>query len=82
MFIPAVTLLSQHRTAIPGAQLSMVPLDLSDLVSVSDCAKRVLDSGVEYDVWINNAGAANIHCELQLPDILGEQPTETHNLGC
>ncbi|GIL82627.1 hypothetical protein Vretimale_11990 [Volvox reticuliferus] len=48
--------LARIKEAFPSAVLDSVPLDLADLSSVSDCAKRVLDSGVQYDVWINNAG--------------------------
>ncbi|PNW79029.1 hypothetical protein CHLRE_09g398252v5 [Chlamydomonas reinhardtii] len=52
----AANALAQIRAAVPSAAVDSLPLDLSDLVSVSDCAKRVADSGVAYDVWINNAG--------------------------
>ncbi|KAG2423965.1 hypothetical protein HXX76_014904 [Chlamydomonas incerta] len=52
----AAKALAQIREAVPSAVVDTLPLDLSDLVSVSDCAKAVADSGVQYDVWINNAG--------------------------
>ncbi|GLC35157.1 hypothetical protein PLESTM_000285800 [Pleodorina starrii] len=48
--------LARIRESVPSAVVDFVPLDLADLTSVADCAKRVLDSGVQYDVWINNAG--------------------------
>ncbi|GFR45355.1 hypothetical protein Agub_g6729, partial [Astrephomene gubernaculifera] len=48
--------LGRIREAVPSARLDSLPLDLSDLNSVRDCTQRVLDSGVQYDVWINNAG--------------------------
>ncbi|PNH02572.1 Retinol dehydrogenase 12, partial [Tetrabaena socialis] len=49
--------LARIRADVPwAAPLDAVALDLSDLASVRDCAKRVLDSGVQYDVWLNNAG--------------------------
>ncbi|KAG2482771.1 hypothetical protein HYH03_018311 [Edaphochlamys debaryana] len=44
------------KSAVPSARVDTVHLDLSDLDSVRDCAQRVLDSGVQYDVWLNNAG--------------------------
>ncbi|KXZ49023.1 hypothetical protein GPECTOR_23g111 [Gonium pectorale] len=52
----AGTALQRIREAVPSARVDSVALDLADLTSVRDCAKRVLDSGVQYDVWINNAG--------------------------
>jgi hypothetical protein len=54
-----------RREAVPGAVVSSVPLDLADLASVSACAQRVLDSGVQYDVWINNAGARHRELEFE-----------------
>lgn len=44
------------RAAVPGASVETLSLDLSDLASVSDAAKRLLDSGREVDVLLNNAG--------------------------
>ncbi|EFJ44118.1 hypothetical protein VOLCADRAFT_65341 [Volvox carteri f. nagariensis] len=52
----AAAALTRIKEAVPSAAVDSVALDLSDLNSVSDCAKRVLDSGIQYDVWINNAG--------------------------
>ncbi|GLI70636.1 hypothetical protein VaNZ11_015548 [Volvox africanus] len=54
--VKADAALARIKEAFPSAVLDCVPLDLADLSSVSDCAKRILDSSVQYDVWINNAG--------------------------
>lgn len=40
---------------MPGAVVSTVPLDLSDLSSVRECATRLLDQE-PFDVVLNNAG--------------------------
>lgn len=44
------------RDAVPGAKVSTLHLDLSDLDSVRDAAKQLLDSGKDIDVLLNNAG--------------------------
>lgn len=40
----------------PSADIATVPLDLGDLASTRDCAKRLIDSGKPIDVLLNNAG--------------------------
>lgn len=44
------------RGAVPGAQVSTLHLDLSDLDSVRDASKRLQDSPKQIDVLLNNAG--------------------------
>ncbi len=44
------------RAAVPGAQLSVAPLDLADLSSVREFAGRVADAHDRLDLLVNNAG--------------------------
>lgn len=40
----------------PKAKTSLLPLDLADLTSVTQCIKRLMDAGRPIDTLINNAG--------------------------
>ena len=42
-----------------GANARFEPLDLADLASVRDCARRLIDQGRPIDLLINNAGLAS-----------------------
>jgi NAD(P)-dependent dehydrogenase (short-subunit alcohol dehydrogenase family) len=44
------------RAEVPNAVIKDMSLDLADLSSVRDCSKQLLDSGVKFDVLLNNAG--------------------------
>jgi NAD(P)-dependent dehydrogenase (short-subunit alcohol dehydrogenase family) len=46
----------QLRAEVPGADVSVLPLDLADLDSVADAAAALLDDGRPVDVLVNNAG--------------------------
>lgn len=48
--------LDELRSA--GGDVAFLPLDLADLASVRDAARRTLDEGRPLDVLINNAGVA------------------------
>lgn len=50
---------TQIRSAVPGASISSVKLDLGNLASVRDCANGLLDQGKPFDVVLNNAGVMN-----------------------
>lgn len=57
---PATIIVTKRSEAVPGARIKYERLDLGDLESVRDCAKRVVDSGIQYDVWLNNAGVEHV----------------------
>lgn len=48
--------LQQIRTVAPGADIQLLPLDLSSLQSVADLAQNLLSAGRPINVLINNAG--------------------------
>lgn len=58
--IPLFGLGDLYRTAVQGAAVDTVPLELADLASVRACAARLLERQPP-SVLINNAGAHHLH---------------------
>jgi len=53
--------LGDIRTAVPGAELDFLPLDLASLASVRSAADTILASGDGLSLLVNNAGLGGAH---------------------
>lgn len=56
----AAEALEQIRAGLPGASLTVIPLDLGSLASVRSAAEQILSAHETLDLLINNAGVMGI----------------------
>ena len=56
---PILPLSPIPRSAVPGASIRSVKLDLANLQSVRECAQKLIGEGAaDFDVVLNNAGGS------------------------
>ena len=71
--------INQIRQFASNADISSLHLDLSSLLSVTHCAKKIIKQVYKIDIFINNAGV--MWCPRLLTIDVNEMQLATNHLG-